>query len=147
MADRKLFFEDVEIGDEIGPIEKVITDQQVLKFISLWGPAWAKKRNRFTDVRVAEAEGLPGRVLPGPMNFAILSQLLTDWSPTVILRKIDMVIRQVVPVNLPFELKGVVTDKVLTGGEGRVECDIFMENPHGERMVGAKSVVVLPTKG
>ncbi len=147
MATKRLFFEDVEIGDEIGPTTKVISYQQVVKFISVWGPVWARRRSRFTDVDVAQSEGLPGPVVPGPMNFAILSQLLTEWSPSVTLRKIDMVIRQPVPANRPFQVRGVVTDKALADGEGRLECDVFIESEHGERLVGAKAIVTMPTRG
>ena len=39
----------------------------------------------------------------------------------------------------------IVTDVI--DGEGRVECDAFMESREGQRLVGAKTILVLPTRG
>ena len=41
-----MFFEDVELGDDIGPLEKIASDQDVIDFCNLWGPP---SPNRFTD--------------------------------------------------------------------------------------------------
>ncbi|GIT69888.1 MAG: hypothetical protein Ct9H300mP27_09920 [Chloroflexota bacterium] len=41
-----MFFEDVELGDDIGPLEKIASDQDFIDFCNLWGPPTP---NRFTD--------------------------------------------------------------------------------------------------
>ncbi len=145
MGIKELFYEDVEIGEEIGPLEKVITDEQVLLFVQVWGRG--NRPSRFTDPEVAKKEGLPGTIVPGAMNMAFLSQLLTDWSPNVTLKKLDVVIRQSVLHNSPYHLKGIVTDKSIVDGESRLEVDVFLESPEGERPVGGKAVITLPLKG
>ena len=139
-----LYFEDVEIGDDIGPVERVVTTEEVVAFGEIrqqdTGP------NRFNDAEVAKSEGLPGLIVPGAMNIAIMSQLITGWSPSVTLRLLDVVFRQVVPHNRPLTLSGIVTDADIVDGEGRVECDVFMQNEEGTRLVIARAVAVLPTK-
>ncbi|MDO8750532.1 MAG: hypothetical protein Q7K03_05255 [Dehalococcoidia bacterium] len=39
-----------------------------------------------------------------------------------------------------ISLVGVVTDK------NQVECDVYIQNAHGDRLVGGKATVVLPRR-
>ena len=52
-----LYFEDVELGDEIGPLETEATDDGVLEFCQVWDN---RTPNRFTDQAIAEKATLPG---------------------------------------------------------------------------------------
>ena len=144
MVAKQLYYDDVDIGDDIGPIEKTISSEQVQRFMTVWGPGQRMGKSRFNDAEVAKSEGLAGPIVPGTLNIAVLSQLITDWSPTVTLRRIDVVFRQSVLQNVPFHVRGVVTDKTDLDGEPVVECDVFMENIEGERLVGGKALVALP---
>ena len=145
MAEKELDFEDVELGDDIGPVERTITDEQVQAFVEIWGAESGP--SRFTSEEVAKGEGLPGMIVPGAMNVGVLSQLLTGWSSTVTLKMLDLMFRQMVRHNVPMQLKGIVTDKNVVDGEPQVECDIWMEGPDGTRLVMGKAIVVLPTRG
>ena len=77
MAGSTIYFEDVDLGDEIGPLERVARDQDVIDFCQLWGNPMP---NRFTDQEKAEKTRLPGPILPGIMSMALMAQLLTDWA-------------------------------------------------------------------
>ena len=145
MAGGALYFEEVEIGDEIGPVHRVVTDEQVHEFSNLRGPD--RGPSRFTDAEVARREGLPGPIVPGSMTIAMISQLLTGWSPTVNLKKVDVVFRQVALHNVPLEIKGIVTDKRVADGEPQVDCDVFMESDAGARLVIGSATVALPRRG
>ena len=71
------YFEDVELGDEIGPLQTEATDYGVLEFCQVWdnrGPS------RFTDQAMAEESRLPGPIVPGIMSMGIMARLLTDWA-------------------------------------------------------------------
>ena len=140
-----LRFEDVEIGDDIGPVERVVSTEQVREFVKVWGAESGP--SRFTDQEIARSEGLPGPIVPGAMNMAMMSQILTGWSPGVALKKLDVVFRQVVPHNAPLRLQGVVTDKRVVDGEPRIECDVFMENAEGSRLVIGRATAALPMRG
>ena len=145
MPDSGLYFEDVEMGDEVGPFERSITTDQVREFVQVWearsGPS------RFTDPDAAKAEGLPGAIVPGAMSMALMSQIITGWSPSMVLRKLDVVFRQMVPHNAPLTLQGIVTDKGVVDGQPQLECDVFMEDAEGTRLVIGKATVTLPTRG
>ena len=140
-----LYFEDIEVGDEIGPIERTIDHEQVIEFIEAWtgntGPS------RFTDREVAVNEGLAGPIVPGVMAMALMSRLvLTDWSPTVSLKKLDVVFRKVVPHDEPHRFSGIVTDKSVVDGEPQLECDVFLEDQEGTRLIIGKATVALAAR-
>jgi acyl dehydratase len=139
-----LYYEDVEIGDEIGPVERSVSREQVDAFLRIRG--MTPGPSRFTDDEHARKEGLPGAIVPGGMNIAMASQLLTGWSPTVDLKRLEVSFRKVVPHNTPIELKGIVTDKHIVDDEARVECDVAIENEDGASHVIGNATIVLPRR-
>jgi acyl dehydratase len=140
----ELYFEDVEIGDDIGPIDRMVSAEQVGAFLRIRG-GWSSP-NRFTDDTHARNEGLPGAIVPGGINIAMMSQLLTGWSPTVTLKKLEVVFRQVVRHNRPLQLKGIVTAKDVIDDQPQIECDVFMEDEEGTPLVIGNATVVLPMR-
>ena len=139
-----VYFEDVELGDDIGPITRTVESDQVLEFVSLREPD--PKPSRFISEEAAKEEGLPNAIVPGAMNIALMSQILTDWSPTVCLKKIDVVFRGMVPHEKPLTFSGLITDKDDSGNNTDLECDIVMENQEGVRLVIGHAEFALPTK-
>ena len=145
MGSRDVYFEDVEIGDEIGPLHRVVTDAQVEDFVRVW--AAQRDPSRFTDSDVARREGLAGPMVPGAMSVAMLGQLVTGWSKTVTLRKIDAIFRQIVLHNVELRLAAVVTDKAVVEGNHQVECDVTIENAEGGILVMGRATASLPSRG
>ncbi len=143
MAERTIYFEDVDLGDEIGPLERVAGDQDVMDFCQLWGNPMP---NRFTDQDIAEKARLPGPILPGIMSMALMAQLLTDWTSPESLKDLDLVFRQPVPHNKPLKISATVTDTRQEDGKNLVTCDILMTGAEGERYVGGTALLSLPTR-
>ncbi len=144
MSSGEIYFDDVELGDEIGPLTRSVSSDQVVGFVSVRDPD--PSLSRFTSDKAARSEGLPGAIVPGAMNIAMMSQIVTGWSSTVSLRKIDVVFRQMVPHNEPLTLSGIVTDKDETGGSTSLECDIVMENREGVKLVIVHEKFTLPSR-
>ena len=138
------YFEDIDLGDEIGPIELVATDENVTTFCELWGNPMP---NRFTSQEVAEKAGLPGPIVPGVMSMAIMSQALTDWAGPESLKDLDLVFRQPVPHNKPLLISATVIDTRQEEGDNVIECDVLMTGPAGERYVGGTALICLPSSG
>ena len=134
------YFDEIELGDEIGPVEKVATDKDVANFCDVWD---APKPNRFTDAEAAAKAGMPGTIVPGIMAMAMMAQLLTDWGGPGSIKDLDLVFRQPVPHNRALTLAATITDLREEGGENLVECDILMTGTEGERYVGGKAIVAL----
>ena len=142
------YYEEVELGDEIGPLERDITNETVAALCQVWGNPMP---NRFTDEEMAKEVGLPGPIVPGVMSMAMMAQLLTHWcsaplaSPNGVLKVLDVVFRQPVP-HKPVVIAAVVTDKREEGGENLIECDVYMSNEESGRLVGGKAIISLPSR-
>ena len=135
------YYEDLELGDEIGPMEKHITDEDVTAFCRLWG---APRPNRFTDEGSATKVNLSWPIVPGIMSLAIMSQLFTRWDG-VVLKHLDVVFRQPVPHDL-VSVTAVITDKREEDGEYLAECDVYLSTEENGRLVGGKAVFSLPAQ-
>ena len=140
----KLYFEDVDIGDEIGPVTRTVSDEEVIQFVSIRDEKVTP--SRFTSKEFANSEGLDEAIVPGAMNIALMSQVLTNWSETVCLLKIDVVFRGTVPHNKDLVFSGIITDKDETGESTNLECDIVMENSDGVKLVIGTGIIALPNK-
>ena len=115
MSTDGVYYDDVDLGDEVGPVVRSVSDDQVIEFTQVWGRE--EGPTRFTSREKAQSEGLPEAIVPGAMNIAIMSQLITAWSPTVRLVKLDVVFRSPVLHNRPLTLRGMITDKDIVDGE------------------------------
>ena len=140
----KLYFEDVDIGDEIGPVTRSVSDEDVIQFVSIRDEKVTP--SRFTSKEFANSEGLDEAIVPGAMNIALMSQVLTNWSETVCLLKIDVVFRGTVPHNKDLVFSGIITDKDETGESTKLECDVVMENSDGVKLVIGTGIIALPNK-
>lgn len=138
------YFEDVELGDQVGPTETVATDEGVASFCDVWSPPTP---NRFTDVQTARNSGMEGPIVPGIMAMAMMAQLLTDWAGPDSIRDLDVVFRQPVPHNCQLTLEATITDLRQEDGYNVAECDILMVGMQGERHVGGRAIVSLPSRG
>ena len=137
-----IYFEDVAIGHDIGPLERTITHEQVSEFVGIW--RGKDDTSQFTNAEIAKKKGLPGLIVPGAMSIAIMSHLFTGWCPTIKLKKLDVIFRQVVMHDIPLRIRGVVTDKNVADNEYQLQCDVFVEDDGGARLVIGKATVVLP---
>jgi acyl dehydratase len=144
MSGDGVYYDDVDLGDEVGPVVRIVSDDQVIEFTQVWGRE--EGPTRFTSREKAQSEGLPEAIVPGAMNIAIMSQLITAWSPTVRLVKLDVVFRSPVLHNRPLTLRGMITDKDIVDGEPQIECDVTMENEEGTPHVIGKATVSLPMR-
>ena len=131
------------MGDEIGPLEIVATDEGVVSFCELWGSSMP---SRFTDQAIAEQSRLPGPIVPGIMAMGIMTRLLTDWAGPGALKDLDVVFRQPVPHHKPLRVTATVTDTRQEEGENLVECDVMLTGAEGERYVGGKAILALPSR-
>ena len=142
---KSLYLEDVDIGDEVPAVIRRITTEDVCAYLEAWqGPDATAWPSRFHDVEQAKKEGLEAPIVPGPMSMAILSKFLTDWSPTVRLKLIDTIFRQVVPHGAEVKIYGVITDK--NEDDLQVELDIYLEPLDGQPFIRGRAVLGLPSR-
>jgi len=141
---KQLFWEDVEEGTEITPLEKQPTTQQLVR----WAGASGDFYQIHYDKDFALGNALPGVIIHGALKSAWLGQLLGDWvGEDGSVRKYGCSYRGMDVPGDTLACKGKVTKKYVEGNEHLVECEIWLENSKGEKTTPGTAVVVLPSKG
>ena len=72
---RQLYYEDVNVGEQITPIVKIATTRMLVK----WAGATGDFHPTHYDDAYARAQGLGGPIVHGALKCAWLAQLMTDW--------------------------------------------------------------------
>lgn len=142
-----LYYEDVELGDEIPEVEMQITHDEVMAFLHVWrGPDWNEGGNRFSDPEAAKREGLRGPMVPGSMTMALTGKMVSSWCGSEAFHQLDVVFRGNIIHEDKLRFQGVITDKEMRDGQPWVEVDVFAEDEAGNRPVTGKAVVLLPVR-
>ena len=143
LVSEQLYYEDVEVGQEITPLVKQPTTRQLV----MWAGASGDYNPIHYDKDFALSRGLNGVIVHGQLVYCFLGQLMTDWAGEGgILRKLSCNYRG---MNFPGETVtclGKITKKYVENGEHCAECSIWAENPNGEKTVLGKAVVVMPSR-
>ena len=77
---------------------------------------------------------------------ALMARLFTNWAGPGALKDMDVVFRQPVPHNKPLAISATITDTRQEDSENIIECDILMTGTAGERYVGGKAILSLPSR-
>lgn len=141
---KQLYYEDIAVGSEIPPLVKCPTTKQLV----MWAGASTDYLQIHYDKDFAQSKGLPGVIVHGQLVCSFLGQLITDWmGEQGSLRKLTCNYKG---INFPGETltgKGRVAKKYVEDGKHYVVCEIWVENPRGEKTVSGKAIVVMPTRG
>ncbi|MGH7863620.1 MAG: MaoC/PaaZ C-terminal domain-containing protein [Candidatus Binataceae bacterium] len=139
---KQVFFEDVEVGSEIGPLEKDPTTQQLVKYAGASGDFY----QIHYDKDFALANKLPGVILHGALKNAFLGHLMTDFAGEHgWLRKLSVQYRGMDVPGVKLKCKGKVVRKYVEDGNHLVDCEIWVENAKGEKTTPGTATVALPS--
>ncbi len=147
------FFEDVSVGEELTPLHKQI---DLPRMMAYGAATWDFIRVHYDADHVREM-GFPGPFVDGQMLGAFLAQHVQDWAgPGSFLRKLSFRNRVMVYPGDSLVCCGVVTalyreddDPSASSGRwaGLAECDLWIDNQRGERVVErASALVQLPLR-
>jgi acyl dehydratase len=143
MAHKQRYFEDVEVGQEIPPLEKHPTTQQLVKYAGASGDFY----QIHYDKDFAIKNNLPGVILHGALKNAFLGQLVTDFAGEHgWLRKLSVQYRGMDQPGSMIVCKGKVVKKHSEHGQHLVDCEIWLENAKGEKTTLGSASVVLPSR-
>ncbi|HXH20469.1 MAG TPA: dehydratase [Dehalococcoidia bacterium] len=144
----QVYGEDIEPGDEIGPLLKHPDLAQVQKYLAAGRMGdGSGMSSRFTSDEAARREGLAGPIIPGPMSQAFLSQLLTDWcGPEGWVQSLEVNFRRSTRHGEPLKCIGLITDKQDQGDRTLVRLDVFIEDPRGDRPTQGVAEVLIPAR-
>ena len=139
------FFEDVSVGEELTPLRKQI---DLPRMMAYGAATWDFIRVHYDADHVREL-GFPGPFVDGQMLGAFLAQHVQDWAgPGAFLRKLAFRNRVMVYPGDSLVCRGVVTALYRESEVGGfAECDLWIENQRGERVVEpASALVQLPMR-
>ena len=139
----QVYYEDVNVGDEIPKLVKNCTTQQLV----MWATGSGDMYPIHYDKDFAASSGLPGIIVHGALKNAFLGQMLHDWVGEK--GQIKTYSCQYRGMDVPNEdiiCRAVVTKKAQDGGLNLVELDIWTEKASGEKTSPGKATVVLPSR-
>ena len=135
-----LCFEDIEEGDEITPMDMLLTKDRV----RCYAAAANMNYPRFTDDEGARAEGFPGIMMPGVMSMGLFATMINRWNTAAEIIRIGTSFRSPVFPDCNIHLRGAVTQK--NDDDQTADCDIWLENDDGDRWVMGTATVSVQTK-
>lgn len=138
-----LCYEDVAAGDEIPPLEKRPTTQQLVMY--------AGASDDYTPIHydkdLAARAGHKKVIVHGALKSAFLAQLLTDWiGPHGRITELSVSYRGIDYAGDTLTCRGKVTGKRVEDGENLVECEIWLENGEGQVTTPGLATVALPNQ-
>ncbi|MQG31684.1 MAG: dehydratase [SAR202 cluster bacterium] len=139
MIEKARRFEDIQIGDEITPLVKEIG---MARMMAYGAATWDFIRLHY-DADYARELGFEAPFVDGQMMGGFLTQHVQDWAgPGAFLRKLAFRNRVMAYPGDSLTCHGVVTDVLSTEEGGMVECDLWMENQRGEKVVDPASALL-----
>ena len=139
MIEKARRFEDIQIGDEITPLVKEIG---MARMMAYGAATWDFIRLHY-DADYARELGFESPFVDGQMMGGFLTQHVQDWAgPAAFLRKLAFRNRVMAYPGDSLTCHGVVTDVSSTEEGGMVECDLWMENQRGEKVVDPASALL-----
>jgi acyl dehydratase len=141
---KQVYFEDVEVGQEVPSIKISPSTQQLVH----WAAASGDYYQIHYDTEFAKSTGLQSIIVHGALKHALLGRMLWEW-----VRYDGKIQRYGVSyrgMDLPAQemtLRGTVTGKRQENGENLVELEIWSENPQGQKTTPGTATVILPSRG
>lgn len=132
MPPRKLYFENVRVGDELPAMAKAPIDRVQLA-------RYAAATNDYNPLNIdelqAKAIGMPSVVAPSTLGLGFLGQLVTDWARGGQVRRASARFTRMLWPGDTLVCKGRVSDRWGEAGKYFVELDVWAENQKGELVV------------
>lgn len=142
----QMFFEDVEVGQEVTPIKIAPDKQQLVKFAA--GSGDFNPLHFDENFPMLKAMGLSENIVHGRFKYAQVGRLVFGFAGYKgRVKKFGVSYRGMDNLNKEITARGVVTAKRQEGGENLVDLDVWAENAEGAKTTPGTAVVSLPSRG
>jgi acyl dehydratase len=139
----KLYFEDVQVGDEIPRLVKEpLTHLRLVRYAGASGDF----NPLHTDPKVGEMIGTGGIIAHGMLIMGFVGQLLSDYVGPAALRKFDVRFKGMTRLDDVITCTGSVTEKYEENGEGRIVGKVQAADQNGDIKIAGSFVAALPHK-
>ncbi len=130
-------FDEVEIGDEIGPLTYTPTIDEIQRY----GTEVRMVDQRFLSEEIARQRGFQHAVVPGPLSATFLVRLLTTRFLGWRLQTLTISFRAPVRHGDTLTCVATITQKEEQGDTLRIHCDLVAENSNGDRCLLGTAVL------
>jgi acyl dehydratase len=139
----KVYFDDVQVGDELPPLVKgPIRQIQLTRYAGASGDF----NPIHQDDEFAKAAGMGGVFAHGMLSMGFVAQAVTDWAGAGTVRKIGVRFTALVRLKDTVTCKGRVLAKSSKDDVHTVDLEIWAETQKGDRVVTGKATVALPSR-
>ena len=130
---------EITVGE---PLPTLIKQIRLPDMMAYGAATWDFARIHY-DAPYAQTQGLPGPVVDGQMLGAFLAQLIQDWAgPKAFLQSLTFQNRGMVLPGDTLTCGGQVIAISKKDGKNLVDCDLWINNQRGERVVAPASATV-----
>jgi acyl dehydratase len=142
-APTKIYFEDVQVGDEIPKLVKpMVTHLQLVRYAGASGDF----NPLHTDHKVGEMLGIGGIIAHGMLIMGFVGQMLSDYVGPTALRKFDVRFKGMTRLDDVITCTGTITEKAEVDGEARVMGKVQAVDQNGDVKVTGTFVAALPRR-
>ncbi len=131
---KRINFDNLNPGDDIPPIDKQITQE----IIDRWADTVEDFNPLHIDIEYAKTTKFQSTIAPGPLIVSYVSEMMNDWLGTGWIEGGKLLnIKFVAPVK-PGDricIGGRIKEKKLRKGKKILECDVFVQNQTGVKVV------------
>jgi acyl dehydratase len=143
MTYAKVYFDDVNVGDNLPPLVKGPIQQiQLTRYAGASGDF----NPIHQDAEFAKAAGMGDVFAHGMLSMGFVAQAVTDWAGAGTVRKIGVRFAGIVRLKDKVTCKGRVLGKSSKDGVNLCEVEIWAENQRGEKVVTGKATLALAAR-
>jgi acyl dehydratase len=142
-APAKLYYEDVQVGDELPRLVKgPVTHLQLVRYAGASGDF----NPLHTDPKIGEAIGIGGIIAHGMLIMGFVGQLLSDYVGPTALRKFGVRFKGMTRIGDEITCTGTITEKYEADGEARIAGKVQAADQNGDVKVTGTFVAALPRR-
>jgi acyl dehydratase len=142
-ATKKLYYEDVQVGDEIPHLIKApVTHLQLVRYAGASGDF----NPLHTDAKIGEMIGTGGIIAHGMLIMGFVGQMLSDYVGPLALRKFGVRFRGMTRLDDVITCTGTITEKYEADGEARIAGKVQAADQNGDVKVNGTFVAALPKR-
>jgi acyl dehydratase len=143
MVPAKIYFEDVQVGDEIPKLVTApVTHLQLVRYAGASGDF----NPLHTDPKIGEMIGVGGIIAHGMLIMGFVGQMLSDYVGPQALRKFGVRFKGMTHLNDEITCTGTITEKYEENGEGRIAGKVQAADQNGDVKVTGTFVAALPRR-
>ncbi len=139
----KLYYEDVQVGDDIPKLVKSpVSHLQLVKYAGASGDF----NPLHTDPKFGELAGIGGIIAHGMLIMGFVGQMLSDYVGPAALRKFDVRFKGMTRIDDVITCTGTITEKHEGDNEGRITGKVRASDQNGDVKVAGMFVAALPLR-